>query len=128
MAAATGSARDTRAGGKGVAMDFSLFLSCYYPDTSYPAEKMYAGMLEEAKLAEACGYCGVTVPEHHFMNILMNPSPSMMSASRCSRAGFVGRVSVAEGRGQSRASPRSSLKARWTTPKVGPIVPNSRRR
>ncbi len=60
-------------------MDFSLFLSCYYPDTSYPPEKMYADMLEEAKLAEACGYCGVTVPEHHFMNILMNPSPLMLA-------------------------------------------------
>ena len=60
-------------------MEFSLFLSCYYPDTSYPAARLYDDMLEQAKLAEQLGYCGVTVPEHHFMNILMNPSPLMLA-------------------------------------------------
>ena len=60
-------------------MEFSVFLSCYHPDTRVPAKQIYALMLEEARLAEALGYCGVTVPEHHFMNILMNPDPLMLA-------------------------------------------------
>ncbi len=60
-------------------MEFSVFLSCYYPDTKTPAKDMYALMLAEARLAEALGYCGVTVPEHHFMNVLMNPDPLMLA-------------------------------------------------
>ena len=32
-----------------------------------------------AQAAERLGYCGLTVPEHHFMNILMNPSPLMLA-------------------------------------------------
>ncbi len=60
-------------------MEFSIFLSCYFPDTRQSAASMYDLMLEEARLAEDLGYCGVTAPEHHFMNILMNPSPLMLA-------------------------------------------------
>ena len=56
-------------------MEFSLFLSCYFPDTSQSAARMYGQMLEMAQAAERLGFCGVTVPEHHMMNILMNPNP-----------------------------------------------------
>ena len=56
-------------------MEFSLFLSNYYPDTSYPAQRLFDDMLEQAHRAEALGFRGVTIPEHHFMNILMNPAP-----------------------------------------------------
>ena len=60
-------------------MEFSHFLSCYYPDTRYPAAKLYSDMLEQARLAEELGFVGVTVPEHHFINILMNPAPLVMA-------------------------------------------------
>ena len=60
-------------------MEFSHFLSSYYPDTSYPPAKLYADMLEQAKLAEELGFVGVTIPEHHFINILMNPAPLVMA-------------------------------------------------
>ncbi len=60
-------------------MDFSLFLSCYFPDTSRASARVYADMIEMAEAAERLGYCGLTVPEHHFMNILMNPSPLMLA-------------------------------------------------
>ena len=54
-------------------MEFSLFLSCYFPDTTQPAARMYGQMLEMGQAAEQLGYCGVTVPEHHMINILMKP-------------------------------------------------------
>ena len=60
-------------------MEFSHFLSCYYPDTSYPPAKLYADMLEQAKLVEELGFVGVTIPEHHFINILMNPAPLLLA-------------------------------------------------
>ncbi len=60
-------------------MQFSLFISCYYPDTGYPAERLYADMLEQAVLAEELGFSGLTVPEHHFINILMNPGPLLLA-------------------------------------------------
>ena len=60
-------------------MEFSLFLSCYHPDTGEPSAEVYDDMLEMAQAAERLGYCGLTVPEHHFMNILMSPSPLMLA-------------------------------------------------
>lgn len=60
-------------------MEFSLFLSCYYPETKGSTAQVYAEMLEMAQAAERTGYCGLTVPEHHFMNVLMNPSPLMLA-------------------------------------------------
>ncbi len=60
-------------------MQFSHFLSSYYPDTTYPAKNLFNDMLDQARLAEELGYCGVTLPEHHFMNILMNPAPLQMA-------------------------------------------------
>ena len=60
-------------------MEFSIFLSCYYPDTEKPPQDLYGEMLELAQLGEQTGYCGLTVPEHHFMNVLMNPNPLMLA-------------------------------------------------
>ena len=54
-------------------MEFNHFLSSYYPDTSYGADRHYADMLEQAVAAERLGYASVSIPEHHLMNILMNP-------------------------------------------------------
>ncbi len=56
-------------------MEFSIFLSSYYPDTQYPAKRLFDDMLEQARLAERLGFCAVTLPEHHMVNILMNPAP-----------------------------------------------------
>ena len=56
-------------------MEFGFYLPCYWPDTSVPAQKMYADMLEEARLAEDIGLVSMTIPEHHFINYLVHPSP-----------------------------------------------------
>lgn len=55
-------------------MDFGFYLPCYWPDTSYPMEKMYREMSEQAAFAEDRGYVSFTVPEHHFTNALVHPS------------------------------------------------------
>ena len=60
-------------------MDFSLFLSCYYPDTSVSPRQHYADAVAHAKLAEDAGFCGISIPEHHFINLLMVPSPLMLA-------------------------------------------------
>ena len=61
------------------AVEFNHFLSSYYPDTSYGADRHYADMLEQAVAAERLGYASVSIPEHHLMNILMNPAPLQMA-------------------------------------------------
>jgi len=60
-------------------MQFSLFLSCYCPESKASTAQVYAEMLDMARAAERLGYCGLTVPEHHFINILMNPNPFMLA-------------------------------------------------
>jgi len=60
-------------------MDFSHFLACYHLDRTVSAREVYAGMLEQARHAEALGYCALTIPEHHFINILMNPAPLVLA-------------------------------------------------
>ena len=62
-------------------MNFGFYLPCYWPDTDYPAEKMYAEMLEEAKSAEALGFSSLTIPEHHFINYLVHPNPLLTATS-----------------------------------------------
>jgi alkanesulfonate monooxygenase SsuD/methylene tetrahydromethanopterin reductase-like flavin-dependent oxidoreductase (luciferase family) len=60
-------------------MEFSLFLSCYCPESKASTTQVYDEMLDMAQAAERLGYCGLTVPEHHFINILMNPNPFMLA-------------------------------------------------
>ena len=36
-------------------------------------------MLEQAQTAERLCYHGVTIPEHHLINILLTPSPLQMA-------------------------------------------------
>ena len=60
-------------------MEFSLFLSCYCPESKASTAQVYAEMLDMAEAAERLGYCGLTVPEHHFINILMNPNPFLLA-------------------------------------------------
>ena len=72
-------------------MEFNHFLSSYYPDTSYGADRHYADMLEQAVTAERLGYASVSIPEHHLVNILMNPAPLQMAIKV---AGATSRVKI----------------------------------
>ena len=56
-------------------MDFNFFLSSYYPDPSYGGARLYADMVEEAQLVERLGFSSVSIPEHHLLNVLLNPAP-----------------------------------------------------
>ena len=66
-------------------MQFSFYLPCYWPDTSYPAQQMYQDMVDHAKLAEALDFKSLGIPEHHFINYLTHPNP-LMSAVRVASA------------------------------------------
>ena len=56
-------------------MDFGFYLPGYWPDTSYHAADMYRDMVQEAQLAEDIGCISLSIPEHHFINYLVHPSP-----------------------------------------------------
>jgi alkanesulfonate monooxygenase SsuD/methylene tetrahydromethanopterin reductase-like flavin-dependent oxidoreductase (luciferase family) len=60
-------------------MKFNHFLSAYYPDTSYGGDRLYADMIAQAQLVDRLGYRGVTIPEHHLINILLVPDPLQMA-------------------------------------------------
>ena len=60
-------------------MDFNFFLSSYYPDPSYGGQRLYADMVAEAKLAERLGFNSVSIPEHHLINVLLNPAPLQLA-------------------------------------------------
>lgn len=56
-------------------MDFCQFLSSYYPDPTYGGDRLYADMVEQAQTAERLGFRSVAIPEHHIINLLLNPAP-----------------------------------------------------
>ena len=56
-------------------MEFSLQLSADYPDKSYGGDRVYADMLDQAKLGDQLGFDAVSITEHHLMNCLMMPAP-----------------------------------------------------
>ena len=56
-------------------MQFNNFLAAYYPDTDYGGERLYTDMLDQARLVDRLGFRGVTIPEHHLINILLIPDP-----------------------------------------------------
>jgi alkanesulfonate monooxygenase SsuD/methylene tetrahydromethanopterin reductase-like flavin-dependent oxidoreductase (luciferase family) len=58
-----------------IAMKFSAQLSADYPDTTYGGDRVYADMLDQARLADRLGYDAVSITEHHLMNCLMMPAP-----------------------------------------------------
>ena len=60
-------------------MEANHFLSSYYPATSYGGKSLYGDMVEQAVTAERLGYRGVTLPEHHLVNVLLMPSPLQMA-------------------------------------------------
>ncbi len=56
-------------------MEFSVQLSADYPDKAYGGERVYADMIEQAKLADRLGFDAVSITEHHLVNCLMMPAP-----------------------------------------------------
>jgi alkanesulfonate monooxygenase SsuD/methylene tetrahydromethanopterin reductase-like flavin-dependent oxidoreductase (luciferase family) len=58
-----------------MAMRFSFYLPCYWPDLGYPAQRMYQDAVDEAQLAEDLGFDTLCIPEHHFINYLTHPQP-----------------------------------------------------
>lgn len=60
-------------------MDFVHFLSSHMLDPSVGGKRLYQSVVEQAIHAEACGYAGVGIPEHHLVNILLIPSPLQMA-------------------------------------------------
>jgi alkanesulfonate monooxygenase SsuD/methylene tetrahydromethanopterin reductase-like flavin-dependent oxidoreductase (luciferase family) len=56
-------------------MRFNNFLGAYYRNTRYGGDRLYADMLAQATLVERLGFRGVTIPEHHLINILLIPDP-----------------------------------------------------
>ena len=56
-------------------MEFSLQLSCDYPDKSYGGDRVYQDMLNQAMLADKLGFDAVSLTEHHLINVLMMPAP-----------------------------------------------------
>ena len=78
-------------------MEFNHFLSSYLRDPSTGGTQLYKDMVAQAVQAEACGYRGVTIPEHHLINILLVPSPLQMAvhlAARTKRIDLVTSVAV----------------------------------
>jgi alkanesulfonate monooxygenase SsuD/methylene tetrahydromethanopterin reductase-like flavin-dependent oxidoreductase (luciferase family) len=66
-------------------MDFGFYLPCYWPDTSYHAADMYRDVVQEAQAAEDIGCISLSIPEHHFINYLVHPSP-LLTAVRVAAA------------------------------------------
>lgn len=78
-------------------MDFNHFLSSYLPDPGYGGAQLYRDMVEQAVRAEKVGYRGVSIPEHHLINILLVPSPLQLAvkiASATSRIDLVTSIAV----------------------------------
>ncbi|BAN48447.1 LLM class flavin-dependent oxidoreductase [Metapseudomonas resinovorans] len=60
-------------------MEFNHFLSSYLPDPQASGRQLYDDMVEQAVVAEQVGYAGISIPEHHLINILLVPSPLQMA-------------------------------------------------
>ena len=60
-------------------MDFVHFLSSHMLDPSLGGKRLYRNVVAQAVHAEAVGYRGVGIPEHHLLNILLVPSPLQMA-------------------------------------------------
>lgn len=60
-------------------MEFNNFLSAYYPDTRYGGDRLYRDMVEQARVAERVGFRGVSIPEHHLINVLLVPDPLQLA-------------------------------------------------
>jgi alkanesulfonate monooxygenase SsuD/methylene tetrahydromethanopterin reductase-like flavin-dependent oxidoreductase (luciferase family) len=60
-------------------MDFIHFLSSHMLDPKIGGKRLYKSVVAQAVHAEALGYRGVGIPEHHLLNVLLIPSPLQMA-------------------------------------------------
>ena len=60
-------------------MEFVHFLSSHMLDPAKGGKLLYREVVEQAVQAEALGYMGVGIPEHHLVNLLLIPSPLQMA-------------------------------------------------
>ena len=60
-------------------MEFVHFLSSHMLDPELGGKALYRNTVAQAVQAEALGYLGVGIPEHHLVNILLVPSPLQMA-------------------------------------------------
>ena len=60
-------------------MDFVHFLSSHMLDATQGGKALYRDTVAQAVQAEALGYMGVGIPEHHLVNLLLIPSPLQMA-------------------------------------------------
>lgn len=60
-------------------MEFIHFLSSHMLDPSTGGKRLYRNVVAQALHAEALGYRGVGLPEHHLVNVLLIPSPLQMA-------------------------------------------------
>lgn len=66
-------------------MDISHFLNSHMLDPSLGGKALYRNMMAQALHAEACGFRGVSIPEHHLVNILLVPSPLQFAVAIAAR-------------------------------------------
>lgn len=60
-------------------MEFVHFLSSHMLNPAQGGKALYREVVEQAVRAEALGYWGVGIPEHHLVNVLLIPSPLQMA-------------------------------------------------
>ena len=60
-------------------MEFVHFLSSHMLDPGLGGRALYRDTVAQAVQAEALGYMGVAIPEHHLVNLLLIPSPLQMA-------------------------------------------------
>ena len=60
-------------------MEFVHFLSSHMLDPAKGGKLLYREVVEQAVQAEALGYMGVGIPEHHLVNLLLIPAPLQMA-------------------------------------------------
>ncbi len=70
-------------------MDVSHFLNSHLLDPSLGGKALYRNMMAQAEHAETCGFRGVSIPEHHLLNLLLVPSPLQFAAAIAARTGRI---------------------------------------
>ncbi len=78
-------------------MDFNHFLNAHLLDPAKGGIRLWEEMTAQAMAADRLGYRGVSIPEHHLINILLIPSPLQFAvhlAARTSRVELVTAIAV----------------------------------
>jgi len=70
-------------------MDVSHFLNSHLLDPAVGGKRLWADMIAQAIHAEAVGFRGVAIPEHHLLNILVVPSPLQLAVAIAARTGRI---------------------------------------